>query len=65
MKYVKIEGGVKLSTFISPMGATLSDHPAFDDPQWLFAIKWDRYRAIAELKRKGYSILFPQRIVIR
>lgn len=52
MKYVKIEGGVKLSGFISPMSATLSDHPAFDDPKWLFEIKWDGYRAVAELKGK-------------
>lgn len=52
MKYVRIEGGVKLSDFISPMSATLSDEPAFDDPKWLFEIKWDGYRAIAELKGK-------------
>ena len=52
MKYVKIEGGVKLSTFIAPMSATLSDEPAFDDPKWLFEIKWDGYRAVAELKGK-------------
>lgn len=50
MKYVKIEGGVKLSEFISPMSATLSDEPAFDDPKWLFEIKWDGYRAVAEIK---------------
>lgn len=36
MKYEKIEGGVKLSDFISPMSATLSDELAFDDPKWLF-----------------------------
>jgi DNA ligase D-like protein (predicted ligase) len=52
MKYVKIEGGVKLSEFISPMSATLSDEPAFDNPKWLFEIKWDGYRAVAELKGK-------------
>jgi bifunctional non-homologous end joining protein LigD len=52
MKYVKIEGGVKLSQFISPMSATLSNEPAFDDPKWLFEIKWDGYRAIAEHKGK-------------
>lgn len=50
MKFVQIEGGVKLSQFITPMNATLSDEPAFDDPKWLFEIKWDGYRAIAELK---------------
>lgn len=52
MKYAKIEGGVKLSKFITPMTATLSDEPAFDDPKWLFEIKWDGYRAIAELNGK-------------
>ncbi len=31
------------------MLATLSDEPAFDDPAWVFEIKWDGYRAIAEL----------------
>jgi bifunctional non-homologous end joining protein LigD len=52
MKFVKIEGGVKLSKFIKPMSATLSDEPAFDDPKWLFEIKWDGYRAVAELNGK-------------
>jgi bifunctional non-homologous end joining protein LigD len=52
MKYVKIEGGKKLSSFIEPMKAQLSDLPAFDSPEWLFEIKWDGYRAVAELKGK-------------
>jgi bifunctional non-homologous end joining protein LigD len=52
MKFVKIEGGVKLAQFIAPMSATLSDEPAFDNPKWLFEIKWDGYRAVAELKGK-------------
>ncbi len=52
MKYVKIEGGAKLAEFISPMATTLSNAPAFDDPKWLFEIKWDGYRAIAELNGK-------------
>ncbi|MFZ6011238.1 MAG: non-homologous end-joining DNA ligase [Bacteroidota bacterium] len=47
--YGKVEGGTKLSNFITPMMATLSDEPAFDDPKWIFEIKWDGYRAIAEL----------------
>ena len=33
---------------IHPMLATLVDGP-FDDPQWLYEIKWDGYRAIAFL----------------
>ena len=53
MKFVKIEGGVKLADFISPMSATLSDEPPFDDPKWLFEVKWDGYRAVAELKGKN------------
>lgn len=53
MKFVKIKGGVKLAEFISPMSATLSDEPPFDDPNWLFEIKWDGYRAVAELKGKN------------
>lgn len=52
MKYAKIEGCEKLTGFISPMSATLSNDAAFDDPKWLFEIKWDGYRAVAELKGK-------------
>ena len=33
------------------MLATLVDAP-FDDPEWAFEIKWDGYRAIAEIGRK-------------
>jgi bifunctional non-homologous end joining protein LigD len=50
MKYIRIEGGSKLGEYISPMLATLSDEAAFDNPAWLFEIKWDGYRALAELK---------------
>jgi bifunctional non-homologous end joining protein LigD len=48
-KHAKIVGGSKLSSFITPMMATLSDEPAFDDPKWVFEIKWDGYRAVADL----------------
>jgi bifunctional non-homologous end joining protein LigD len=53
MKPVKIEGSKKLSSYIEPMKAQLSDRPAFDSPDWLFEIKWDGYRAIAEIRRDG------------
>lgn len=53
MKYVKIEGGKKLSSFVEPMAAQLSDRGPFDSPEWLFEIKWDGYRAIAEVNNKG------------
>jgi bifunctional non-homologous end joining protein LigD len=41
---------------IKPMLATLTD-AAFDHPDWLFEIKWDGYRAIAEVRKtiKLYS----------
>lgn len=49
MKYVKIDGGKKLRAFIEPMKAQLSDLKPFDSPDWVFEIKWDGYRAIAEI----------------
>lgn len=53
MKYVKIEGSRKLSSFVEPMKAQLTDQPAFDSPEWIFEIKWDGYRAIAEISKSG------------
>ncbi len=43
-----LAGAVKrpMPTAIHPMLATSIDDP-FDDPEWLFEIKWDGYRAIA------------------
>jgi len=43
-----LEGSVRrpMPTAIHPMLATSVDDP-FDDPEWLFEIKWDGYRAIA------------------
>jgi len=43
-----IEGAVKraMPAAITPMLATPADKP-FDDPDWLFEIKWDGYRAVA------------------
>jgi len=56
MKYVKIEGARKLSSFIEPMKAQLSDQAPFDSPDWLFEIKWDGYRAIAEINKSGNKL---------
>jgi len=53
MKYVKIQGSTKLSEFVEPMAAQLTDRGAFDSTDWLFEIKWDGYRAIAEIRKKG------------
>jgi bifunctional non-homologous end joining protein LigD len=53
MKYVRIEGSRKLASFIEPMKAQLSDLPPFDSADWIFEIKWDGYRAIAETNAGG------------
>lgn len=53
----------KLDDYIKPMLATVSGEP-FDDNDWIFEIKWDGYRAIAEItdtfklySRNGLSFL--------
>ncbi|MBA3586538.1 MAG: DNA ligase D [Chloroflexi bacterium] len=44
--------------FIEPMRATLADAP-FDDPDWLFEIKWDGYRVEA-IVRDGRARLWTR-----
>jgi bifunctional non-homologous end joining protein LigD len=46
---------VKVPDFIAPMLATLTDHP-FDDKDWLYEIKWDGYRAVAEVSGKNVKL---------
>ncbi|GAC1411194.1 MAG: hypothetical protein NVSMB64_20820 [Candidatus Velthaea sp.] len=41
-----------LPSIASPMLCTLVDAP-FDDPDWLFELKWDGYRAIAVIAADG------------
>jgi bifunctional non-homologous end joining protein LigD len=41
----------KIPANIKPMKATLVDEP-FNDPDWLYEVKWDGYRAIATLDKK-------------
>jgi bifunctional non-homologous end joining protein LigD len=40
----------KLSNYIAPMLAKEADAP-FSDPDWIFEMKWDGYRAIAEVNK--------------
>jgi bifunctional non-homologous end joining protein LigD len=40
----------------SPMLATLVDKP-FDEPGWLYEIKWDGYRAVALMNKKEVNLL--------
>jgi bifunctional non-homologous end joining protein LigD len=50
--------GAKKATMpekVDPMLATLTAEP-FDQPGWLFEIKWDGYRAVAEVSKKGVKL---------
>jgi len=40
---------------ITPMLATLIKEP-FDDPDWFFEVKWDGYRAVAEIRDGNISL---------
>ncbi|HZV81914.1 MAG TPA: non-homologous end-joining DNA ligase [Geobacteraceae bacterium] len=40
---------------VRPMLATLAQEP-FDHPDWLFEVKWDGYRAVAEIRQGGVSL---------
>jgi bifunctional non-homologous end joining protein LigD len=42
----------KMPTFVKPMLATLVDEP-FDAKEWIFEIKWDGYRALAEIQKES------------
>lgn len=46
----------KVPTKIKPMKATLVDEP-FDGPDWLYEVKWDGYRAIAVIDKKGAELI--------
>jgi bifunctional non-homologous end joining protein LigD len=63
MRSVRSAGGVKLTRFVKPMLAGIGEEP-FDHPDWIFEVKWDGYRAIAETgdevklySRNGLSFL--------
>jgi bifunctional non-homologous end joining protein LigD len=46
---------IKQPAFVRPMLATLVNEP-FDDPDWLFEIKWDGYRALAHVAKDGVEL---------
>src|SRR5690606_39374267 len=46
-----LSGERKLSKFITPMLAGTADKP-FNSPDWVFEIKWDGYRAVADLRKE-------------
>ena len=45
---------------IEPMLATLGNEP-FDHPDWIFEVKWDGYRAIAEIREGDVSLYSRKR----
>lgn len=45
----------KLETYYKPMLATLTDKP-FDDKAWIYEIKWDGYRAVADWQGKKLQL---------
>ena len=49
----------KLKEYIKPMLATLAKEP-FNDDNWVFEIKWDGYRAIADLSEKENQKLYSR-----
>src|SRR5690606_22874344 len=46
-----LSGEKKLENFIRPMLAKPEEKP-FESEDWVFEIKWDGYRAIADLRNK-------------
>ncbi len=49
--YAVVSNRLKIPHHIKPMLATLVDEP-FDKKDWIFEIKWDGYRAIAEIDKE-------------
>jgi len=43
-------------TQVKPMKATLVNEP-FDDPDWVYEVKWDGYRALAHVDKKGVQLI--------
>lgn len=50
-----LSGAKKLAEFIKPMLCKVADKP-FDDAEWAFEIKWDGYRAIADLSKDNIRL---------
>jgi bifunctional non-homologous end joining protein LigD len=55
VKFTRFRPGRKLEKYIEPMLASLGDD-AFDNENWVFELKWDGYRAIAEVEKKNVKL---------
>jgi bifunctional non-homologous end joining protein LigD len=54
--FIKAAPKSSIPTKIKPMLATLVDEP-FDDPDWLYEVKWDGYRTLAFINKGGVELL--------
>jgi bifunctional non-homologous end joining protein LigD len=54
----ELQGGRKcpMPSKVEPMLATIADRP-FSDPNWVFEIKWDGVRALAQIKNGDLTLL--------
>lgn len=52
---LKKASGSKFPEKLKPMLATLVDEP-FDDPDWVYEVKWDGYRALALLNKNEVEL---------
>jgi bifunctional non-homologous end joining protein LigD len=53
----------KLPKHLQPMLATLTDAP-FDDPGWVFETKWDGFRLVTSIERRGVTLYSRNGIVV-
>jgi bifunctional non-homologous end joining protein LigD len=53
---LKAAPGSKAPVNVKPMKATLIDEP-FNDPDWLYEVKWDGYRAVSFLDKKEVTLI--------
>ncbi len=56
---VSSKKNIKLNEYIKPMLATTGKEP-FNDDKWIFEVKWDGYRAIADLSNKENLKLYSR-----
>lgn len=53
---LKVAPKSKFPTGVKPMKATLVDEP-FDDPSWVYEVKWDGYRALAHINKGTVELI--------
>jgi ATP-dependent DNA ligase len=53
----------KLPKPMQPMLATLSDSP-FDDPGWVFEMKWDGFRLVAAIEKRSVTLYSRNGLIV-